>query len=434
MMEIGDVWIRSEHDIPLVRQWTQRLSRRVKLSIGNQARLTTVVSQVSQSLFYYAKCVSVSFAVVVDEGEYFLQATIQEEEATEPVQIPLGIKLSRPELLRWLEGMHQFVQKFEIQAGEKMPVTVIAAKKFPSWQPTVSEETVKEWAESLKTEQHFTALESILQQNQDLARVLDDLREKESSLEQKIEEIEGLERLRDDLVHALVHDLRNPLASIRSALSGLFQNDFEELSEYQQAMIEISYQGVRQMGRLVDNILEVNKLETKTFEIEPHKLSFSDLMTGVMERQKSLADEKKIELAVDKPENGLEIEGDQKLLERLLQNLVDNAIKFTPMGGRVSLSASRRWIGKSGNGQKGRKPILIVQVRDTGPGINEDIRHHLFKKFAAGEGEESGTGIGLAFCKLAVQAHGGAIWFENHPGGGAVFSVLLPLTQDARMD
>lgn len=431
MVHIGELWIQNEQEVYLARQWTQKLASLVKLSIGNHARLSSAVSQVAQSLYHYRFCVHVAFDVFEEQGTQFLQITLREAQgflpSGEQVRTPT---LSRKDLLQWLGFTKNIITRFCLEAQEGQPIRVMMAKPLPSWTPYVTEETAQTWREALNGEVPHTLLEEIVQQNQEMVQVLDALREKEKALEQKLAEIQKLENLRDDLVHALVHDLRNPLATIRTSLSGLLYNDTKNLSPYQYAMIEISYSGARKMTQLVNNILDVHKLEREGLPLELKTFSVSKLVQKVINAQASLAQEKNIRLSRHISHRLPPVMGDTHLLERVLQNLTDNALKFTPEGGRVIISA--KCLEIEGNpDHEGtvapRNPYISISVKDTGPGIAPDIETRLFEKFTAGIHEESGSGIGLAFCRMAVQAHGGEIWARNNAGPGATFTFILPI-------
>ena len=428
MARIGEIVIRDEHEIPLARQLTQRLSQLVKLPIGDQARLTTAVSQVAQSLFDYSRCVEIRFDVDDADIVFYLRVTIAERAAeADSASAPQGSRLSRADLLRWLEGIGTFMSAFSVQAAAGEPIVVKAAKRFPPWQRSVSPATMEEWAEILRNETPEGPIEIVLQQNRELIQVLDELREKEAALEKKISENEALERMRDDLVHALVHDLRNPLASIRSSLSGLLHNLSANTSPYQRMMIEISYLGAKKMTQLVDDILNIYKLEHEELVIDPVLFSLEDVIDSVLQLQEPLLEEKGIRAATDLPLDLPLVDGDKALIERVLQNLLDNAIKFTPAGGRITISAVPFSSSGRSRERAAHHDAVKILVQDSGPGVPEELRPSIFHKFATGWSPDSGSGLGLAFCKLVVQAHGGDIWVEGGPEGGARFVFLLPL-------
>jgi signal transduction histidine kinase len=123
---------------------------------------------------------------------------------------------------------------------------------------------------------------------------------------------------------------------------------------------------------------------------------------------------------------------DAELIERVLQNLIDNAIKFTPTGGVVRVTAKVDTgppprVGKELGERAEEHPRLLVSVSDTGSGIPPEIQGQLFKKFITGAQEGRGNGLGLAFCKMVIEAHGGRIWVERTSESGTTFTFTLPL-------
>jgi NtrC-family two-component system sensor histidine kinase KinB len=121
---------------------------------------------------------------------------------------------------------------------------------------------------------------------------------------------------------------------------------------------------------------------------------------------------------------------DAKLIERVLQNLIDNAIRFTPLNGMVQVIAGQADDGVTGPEESGQPaPVsqLHVSVSNNGPGLAPEVQDRLFQKFVTGGEQGSGTGLGLAFCKLAVEAHGGRIWVESEPDRITTFTFTLPL-------
>ncbi len=422
MVQIDEIRVQQEHDLLLVRHRMQRLTQMAGLPIGNQARLTTTVAQAAESLYHYCGRVLVSLEVAEHDGQHWLQATLTEADGAEARSVAT---LSRADLLTWLDGMHLFVQNYSVYSEAGEPIRVVAAKPFPTWQKTVTEETLEAWREKLRQEPPRSPVQAILEQNQSLVQVLNELRAIEADLRQKIREVEALEQMRDDLVHALVHDLRNPLASIRSSLSGLLYDDSSALNEYQHAMVEISYLSAKKMSGLVENILDVYKLERDGLQIDPQPIAPGELIEGVLRQQAPLAREKNIRLTLEAPDFLPSIAADRDLVERMVQNLLDNALKFTPENGQIVVSA----LARDPEGSEGAQ-ALVVRVADSGPGIEAGQKPHLFEKFTTGKREESGSGIGLAFCKLAVQAHGGEIWVDDSAGPGATFAFMLPVARE----
>jgi signal transduction histidine kinase len=171
------------------------------------------------------------------------------------------------------------------------------------------------------------------------------------------------------------------------------------------------------MVGLVNSILDVSRLESGRMPIKYVQIRLSDLVAETLQAQGPLAADKGLRLERDVPPTLPPAWADADLIGRVLQNLVGNAIKFTPPGGVIRVTAKV--------GQSDPLPVLLVSVSDTGPGIPSEIRGQLFQKFVTGRQEGRGSGLGLAFCKLAVEAHGEHIAVESALGQGTTFTFSL---------
>ena len=243
-----------------------------------------------------------------------------------------------------------------------------------------------------------------------------------------ITEQQRAEQMRNDIIRAMVHDLRNPLSGMLTALRTIEWLDKQgqaPLTDIQRRSVERSSDSAERMVHLVDNILDVSRLESGQMPIAPAPIAVEDLVEKVVDSQLLLATEKQLMLAYDVEAGLPPAWADGDLLERILQNLLDNAIKFTPEEGHVTVSARRV------SEEDETKPTHIrIDVADSGPGIPPALQRRLFQKFVAGDEEDAGSGLGLAFCKLAVEAHGGDLWVESRPGGGATFTFTVPAAED----
>jgi PAS domain S-box-containing protein len=223
-----------------------------------------------------------------------------------------------------------------------------------------------------------------------------------------------LDELRDDLTHALVHDLRNPLAGIKGSLEVLAD---DAASALQHEMLQIARANAQRMLGLIDSILDVSRLESGQLPLERERVHVAALIAEALQLQRPLAVEKQLRLESDVPPDAPLLLVDARLVVRVLHNLVDNAIKFTPKGGAIHIRAR---LGSS-------PEQLAVSVSDTGPGIASSLRPRVFQKFVAGRGAGHGSGLGLAFCRLAVEAHGGRIWAEGDEASGTTITFTLPV-------
>ncbi|MBI5565531.1 MAG: GAF domain-containing protein, partial [Chloroflexi bacterium] len=230
-----------------------------------------------------------------------------------------------------------------------------------------------------------------------------------------VTEERSLSNLRDDLTSTMVHDLRNPLTVIQSALDLL-----EVDADSQPQVLPIMRQGLQRMLNLVTSILDVNRLESGQMPLEREPTLLTSFVDEVLAVQKVLADEKSVQLHNDLNGTLPPVTIDTELIGRVLQNLIGNAIKFTPAGGAVHVSAHQDAVDVR---------RVVVSVSDTGPGLPADVQARLFQKFVRGAGPGRGSGLGLAFCRLAVEAHGGRIWADSVPGQGTAFNFTLPVSQ-----
>ena len=240
------------------------------------------------------------------------------------------------------------------------------------------------------------------------------------------EELE-LQRMRDDLTNTIVHDLRSPLSSILGSLYFI-----EELIEEQDPAspiheaLTISIRGANKLMNLVNSLLDIARLSAGQALVELHPQRLEMILDAAVDYLLPLAGDSEITLSkIVEPDLPLVLIDEDKI-NRVIVNLIDNALKFTPRGGRVTVSAER-WL----NGDEGSYVRCIV--RDTGPGIPPEYRSRIFERFvqiANRHGRRRGTGIGLNFCQLAIEAHGGRIWVDEAPGGGSEFSFTLQAVAD----
>ncbi|MCB8942340.1 MAG: GAF domain-containing protein [Ardenticatenaceae bacterium] len=223
-----------------------------------------------------------------------------------------------------------------------------------------------------------------------------------------------LARMREDLTHMTVHDLRNPLSSQSMALELLAMDTSEETRPF----LEILENNNKKMLTLVNNLLDISRLESRQMPLNYSYVPLADLVETALAQQQGLADDKAITLQSQIPDTITTTWIDRDLIERVFQNLIGNAIKFTPRSGliRITIDTDPNSYGE----------WLIFYVYNTGEGIPPDLQDRLFDKFTTGTQEGRGSGLGLAFCKMVIESHGGRIWVESTPGRDATFIFTLP--------
>ncbi|MBW3570497.1 MAG: PAS domain S-box protein [Gemmatimonadetes bacterium] len=225
-------------------------------------------------------------------------------------------------------------------------------------------------------------------------------------------------RARDEVVAVVSHDLRNPLNAVLIASTVLGEyGEVERLSERDRRQVEVIRRSAEQMTALTQDLLEVSSLESGVVEMNPRPCAPSVLVCAAEEMFRPVAEEKGVALtaadAVDVPP----AQADYGRMLQVFGNLVGNAIKFTPAGGRVEVGAERA------------VDYVRFWVRDTGPGIEREHLPRLFDRiWQARRGGKAGAGLGLAIAKSIVEAHGGQIWVESTPGEGSTFHFTLPVS------
>jgi signal transduction histidine kinase len=227
-------------------------------------------------------------------------------------------------------------------------------------------------------------------------------------------ELEDLERLRRDLVANVSHELRTPISALRARLENLLDGVERPDPETLQVMLAQT----ERLGRLVDQLLELSRLESGDVPMVRERVALPPLVARVLLEIDVMRARRDVELTEDLPKDLPAIYADAERVHQVLFNLLDNAVRFTPSGGRVTVRASRR------NGS------VDVTVADTGPGIAAEHLSRVFERFyridPGRSRNEGGTGIGLAIARSVVEAHGGRIWVESEPGKGSVFTFELP--------
>ncbi len=222
-------------------------------------------------------------------------------------------------------------------------------------------------------------------------------------------------QLNHDLTRAMVHDLRSPLASLLATFDLLTYDATTPLTADQRTMLNLARTQANTMLNLVNGILEISQLESGHIQLELCAVRPIDLMLEGVYAQSALALLRQLTVTTAVPANLPLVWGDPNLLRRVLQNLLGNALKFTPEGGTITVSA-----------QPVAGAVQFV-VHNTGPGIPPELQAQLFRKFVTGAVAGRGTGLGLAFCRLVIEAHRGRIGVESTPETGTAFSFTVPL-------
>lgn len=247
----------------------------------------------------------------------------------------------------------------------------------------------------------------------DSRALYEQLQERAEELQRVNEEMRELQQMRDDLTHMIVHDMRTPLTNIITGLQTVEEADFDE--DLAREFLPEAISGGLDLSDMVNNLLDISKMEAGELEPDREELPAAEVVGQACERVDYLAEQGGVELSTDL-EDGLKLRADRQLIQRTLVNLLGNAVKFTPQGGSVRVQARRA------------DGAIRLCVHDTGPGIPQDQQDQLFRKFSQLDTDQAkqGTGLGLAFVRMAVEAHGGEVWVDSEVGEGSSFCFTIP--------
>ncbi|MBU6454137.1 MAG: PAS domain S-box protein [Cyanobacteria bacterium REEB67] len=226
------------------------------------------------------------------------------------------------------------------------------------------------------------------------------------------------EALKQEVVVMVTHDLRTPLATLQNILKFLRSGNFGQLDPKGSEYISVANRNVERMANLVNDLLDIEKVKSGLMTLDKQEVALEDCFKAAVELAGAFAEEAGVQLEVKGQNADLVAIADQDRLTRVLGNLIANAVKFSPQGGRITIEAKQEgdWI--------------YTSVSDQGSGIPPDQLAHIFERFRQVEDSthkgKGGSGLGLTICQAIVQLHGGKIWAENLPQGGSRFIFTVP--------
>ncbi|MFL6255466.1 MAG: ATP-binding protein [Pyrinomonadaceae bacterium] len=435
---LGDIYVRREADIVKVRERVRRLTREMGFDSTTQIKITTAVSELTRNIYEYARsgAITLSFATR-GAAAAGLQITARDDgpgiDEAKLRSIIRGTYRSPSGLGVGLIGTRRLMDEFDIQSkeGEGTRVTVV------KWLAPTEAEEVRGRADTLRdfvnTEEDDSALEELSRQNRDLVQVLSELEEKREQMERlntKLEEsnrelnqanaqLREVSAMKEEFLALTTHDLRSPLTVISGVINFFTSGRLGDMTAEQRNMVAMMERNTQNLIELVNDLLDASKLESGTMRLDFSTIELSALLDELRHQMQPLAAEKEIALEEGVPSELPPLRADRAKLRRVLVNLISNAVKFTPRGGRVSLSAAPEG------------PLVRVSVTDTGVGIPEEDLRDIFDKYAQARSRatrsEKGTGLGLYITRQLVELHGGHIEVQSEVGKGSTFSFTIPV-------
>ncbi len=235
--------------------------------------------------------------------------------------------------------------------------------------------------------------------------------------------LQELDHAKNDFMANISHEMRTPLTLMLGALESLASSDTEELDQQQLDYVEVIRRNGMSLLRLINDLLDLARLDAAKVRLRLEAFDLGGLVSGIVTQAGPMASWRSLTLDCEVPPEPVEVRFDELKIEKVILNLVANAIKFTPAGGRIHLSVEPD------------ENEIRVRVSDTGIGIAEDQHERIFERFSQVDGtatrQRGGTGIGLALVKQLVELHAGTIGVESVPGKGSTFTVRLPADANA---
>ncbi|MDQ3815541.1 MAG: response regulator, partial [Armatimonadota bacterium] len=245
-----------------------------------------------------------------------------------------------------------------------------------------------------------------------------------------ITERKNIDRMKNEFISTVSHELRTPLTAIRGALGLIAGGVAGEIPAQARAMIDIAHKNSERLVRLINEILDIERIESGHVELDLRPVELMPLIEQALQANQPYGEQFGIRFVLDAELPGAKVEADSDWLMQVMTHLLANAAKFSPPNGTVRVAVARRGEERDGEHGGAPRPMIRVTVTDQGPGIPQEFREHLFQKFGQADPsatrQQGDTGLGLSISKAIVEKLGGRIGFEMPGEGGTIFYVDLP--------
>jgi signal transduction histidine kinase/CheY-like chemotaxis protein len=436
------VAVRQEQDVVNARQRARQIARLLGFESQDQARVATAVSEIVRNAFRYAGGGDVEFSVEGERAPQLLAVQVKDRGKGIPhLQNVLDSSYrSSTGMGLGIVGARRLMDHFEILPTPS-GTTVTLHKLLPAHAGLVTPLDAGRIGQALAAEASVTPLEEVQQQNRELLRALQDLRERQEELQAVNRELEDtnrgvvalyaeLEERADFLRRAdetksrflsnMSHEFRTPLNSIRALTQILLDRADGPLTAEQEKQLNFVRGAALSLGELVDDLLDIAKIEAGKIDVRPTQFSVEELFSALRGMLRPLLVSDKVALRFE-PADGLPpLVSDEGKVSQILRNLISNALKFTERG-EIRVSAHLAADGRH----------MEFAVADTGIGIADEDQERIFEEFvqvrSPVQARVKGTGLGLPLCRRLAGVLGGDITLESKLGIGSVFAVRLPL-------
>lgn len=442
--KILSLGVHTEFDVIAARQRARQIAEACGFGALDQARISTVVSELARNIYSYARSGSVSFAVSGLVAPQKLLITLEDQGGgiADLEQILAGKYRSTSGMGLGILSARRLMEDFDIASGAA-GTRITVGKPFLLQTPFIGADTFRAIVAKFEALPDQAALSEARHQNRELTDALSALQARQDELllattrlEERNRNIEALYDLLDDKAVALQqadrskneflatlsHELRGPLSAAGMAVTLLQPAGVS--SERANQMGELIGRQVAHMSRLVEDLLDVSRISRGLVQLEQAPVELAAIVAAAVEQMQSAADKKQHRIEQQLGAGRLLVLGDRTRLIQVLSNLLGNAIRYTPGSGHIRITLERRG------------PMAVLRVADNGKGITAELMPRLFDLYAQGEVSSDrtggGLGLGLALVRNLVEAHKGSVAVDSAgEGKGSVFTVQLPVYDES---
>lgn len=442
-LRIISVGIEHEQDVVCARQRARQVCELLGFSSQDQTRIATAVSELARNAYEYAHGGKVHFTL---EGEYQPQVlTIYINDSGNGIAdlptILAGKYRSPTGMGVGITGARRLLDQFDIDSRPGEGTRITLKKILPADAPLVTAETMGKLAEKLAASDQNITLREVQLQNAELLATLAELKSRQDELLQLTQELESTNRgvvalyaeldekadhlrradeMKSRFLSNMSHEFRTPLSSIRALSKLLLDGVDGELTQEQETQVKFILKGADDLSELVNDLLDLAKIEAGKTEIRPTAFQVSELFDALRGMLKPLLVSDRVKLLFEAAPSLPRLITDESKLSQILRNFISNALKFTEMGS-VTVSAVASADGS----------VIEFSVQDTGIGIAPADQQLIFEEFSQVQSHlqhrAKGTGLGLPLCKKLASLLGGSISIQSQVGQGSTFTVTIPV-------
>jgi signal transduction histidine kinase/ActR/RegA family two-component response regulator len=442
-LRILSVGIRAEVDVVACRQRARQIAALCGFGLQDQARIATAASEIARNVFNYAAPGRAEFLIEGETAPQVLTVRIEDQGPgiAELDRILAGQYTSQTGMGVGLVGAQRLMDRFTIDTRPGAGTVIELRKLLPPQAPLLTPALVGDIGARLAALPTDATLTEVQQQNRELLNTLAELKARQEELLQLTRELEdtnrgvvalyaeldekaGHLRRADDMksrfLSNMSHEFRTPLSSIRALSKLLLDRVDGELTVEQEKQVSFILRGAEDLSELVNDLLDLAKIEAGKIDIRPSAFAVSDLFSALRGMLRPLLVSESVRLEFDEADDLPDLYTDEAKLSQVLRNFISNALKFTDAG-EVRVSAAFL----------AEEQAVRLSVRDTGVGIPEASQQLVFEEFTQIENRlqkrVKGTGLGLPLCRKLATLLGGRVELQSTLGVGSTFSVVVPV-------